>query len=300
MPEVEAVSTYRASEFEYKGRLIYLVSIRAGVLIHRTDFIFQQGNDLDNWKAVERGEVIVSESFAQRFAVTAGDHVELLTTHGPRVFKVAAVFVDYSFDQGQVMMDHATYAVNWGPVRINSVGIFLKPGVNHQDFLKRLRAPGAKTFSVQISSNRELRQQVLNIFDQTFAITHVLQVLATIVAFIGIVSAILSLLIERTRELGTLRAIGMSWAQLRRMIFLESGMMGGFASLLAMPTGFALALVLVHVINVRSFGWLISIRSHPLEYAQIAAIALIAALLAALYPMWRLKRISVAAALREE
>jgi putative ABC transport system permease protein len=128
----------------------------------------------------------------------------------------------------------------------------------------------------------------------------VLQVLATIVAFIGIVSAILSLLIERTRELGTLRAIGMSWAQLRRMIFLESGMMGGFASLLAMPTGFALALVLVHVINVRSFGWLISIRSHPLEYAQIAAIALIAALLAALYPMWRLKRISVAAALREE
>jgi len=299
-PEVAALNTYRASEFEYNGRLIYLVSIRGEVLMERTDFIFKQGSDRDNWQALRRGKVFVSESFAQRFAITAEDSLELSTRHGRRFFHVAAVFVDYSLDQGQVMMDHATYAASWGPARINSAGIFLKPETNVQDFLNRVRAASAKTFAVQINSNRELRQQILEVFDRTFAITHVLQVLATIVAFIGIVSAILSLLIERTREFGTLRAIGMSWAQMRRMIFLESGLMGGLASLLAMPTGFALALVLVHVINVRSFGWSIALRTHPMEYAQIAAIALAAALLAALYPMWRLQKISVAAALREE
>jgi len=110
----------------------------------------------------------------------------------------------------------------------------------------------------------------------------------------------LSLLIERTREFGTLRAIGMSWADLRRMIFLESGLMGALAALLAMPTGFALAVILVHVINVRSFGWLIMMRSQPQEYAHMAAIALLATFLAALYPIRRLQRISVATALREE
>jgi len=300
LPEVEAVNTYRAAEFEYEGRLVYLVSIRAEVLMNRTDFIFKQGRDHENWLALRRGEVVVSESFAQRFSVAAGDRVELLTAEGPRAFRVAAVFVDYSLDQGQIMMDHATYAENWGPVRINSAGIFLKTGVAPQIFLSRLNAMSREEFAVQISSNRQLRQQILEIFDQTFAITRVLQVLAMLVAFIGIVSAILSLLIERTREFGTLRAVGMSLAQMRRMIALESGLMGGLASLLATPTGFALALILVHVINVRSFGWSIALQTHPWEYAQMAGLALLAALLAALYPMWRLKRISIAAALREE
>lgn len=300
LPEVEAVNTYRAGEFEYNGRLIYLVSIHAEVLSTRTDFIFKQGADLDNWRALQRGEVFVSESFAQRFTAAVGDSLMLQTRNGFRHFRVAATFVDYSLDQGQVMMDHSTYAGNWGEVRINSAGVFLKSKVDPNDFLHKLRMLTKEKYAVQINSNLDLRRQVLDIFDKTFAITHVLQMLATIVAFIGIVSAILSLLIERTREFGTLRAIGMSWAQLRRMIFIESGLMGGLASLLAMPTGFALALILVHVINVRSFGWLITIRSQPLEYVQVAGIALTAALLASLYPMWRLKRISVADALREE
>lgn len=300
MPEVDAVNTYRAGEFEYDGRLIYLVSIRAEVLSERTDFIFNTGEDSDNWGALQRGEVFVSESFAQRFSITSGDTVALQTQTGRRRFRVAAVFVDYSLDQGQVIMDHSTFAMNWGPVRINSAGVFLKSDVDRQDFLAKLKAASAEKYAVVINSNLDLRRQVLEIFDKTFAITHVLQVLATIVAFIGIASAISSLLVERTREFGTLRAIGMSWTQLRQMIILESGLMGGLASLLALPTGFALALILVHVINVRSFGWLITIRSRPVEYAQIAVMALGAALLAALYPLWRLKRITVAAALREE
>jgi putative ABC transport system permease protein len=300
LPEVEAVNTYRAGEFEYDGRLIYLVSLRGEVISTRTDFIFKQGTDLENWRALERGEVFVSESFVQRFGIAAGDFLKLRTKNGLRPFRVAAVFVDYSLDQGQVMMDHSTYEANWGEVRINSAGVFLKPNVDPKEFLHKLKTLAAGKYAVQVNSNLDLRRQVIDIFDKTFAITHVLQMLATIVAFIGIVSAILSLLVERTREFGTLRAIGMSWAQLRRMIFVESGLMGGLASLLAMPTGFALALMLVHVINVRSFGWLISIRSQPMEYAQVVGIAMTAAFLASLYPMWRLKRISVAAALREE
>jgi len=300
LPEVEAMNTYRAGEFEFQHRFVYLVSIRASVLRERTDFIFTEGEDAANWDAVLRGEVFVSESFAQRFRTAVGDTLALQTKNGLRRFRVAAVFVDYSLDQGQVMMDHSTYAANWGRVRINSAGVFLKPGVPENHFLKKFKTLTAGRYAVAINSNIDLRRQVLEIFDKTFAITHVLQVLATIVAFIGIVSAILSLLIERIREFGTLRAIGMSWAHVRRMIFLESGLMGALAALLAMPTGFALATILVHVINARSFGWLIMIRSQPQEYAHMAGIALLATFLAALYPIRRLQRISVAAALREE
>jgi putative ABC transport system permease protein len=220
--------------------------------------------------------------------------------YGPRPFRVATVFIDYSLDQGQVMMDHRTYVENWGPSRITNIGIFLQPDVDIRRYLVNLRRKFAGRFAVQVSSNRELREEVLKIFDQSFTITHVMQILAGIVAFIGIISAVMSLLVERTRELGILRAVGMSFGQLRRMVFLESGLMGGFASFIAVPAGTALALVMIYVINLRTFDWTINLKMDAGAYVQIFAMALVAALLAGIYPMLRLKKISVAAAIREE
>jgi putative ABC transport system permease protein len=266
----------------------------------RTDFIFTSGDDHENWQRVIEGDVILSESFARRFNKAVGDTVVLQTMHGPRPFRAAAVFIDYSLDQGQVMLDHRTYVENWGASRITNIGIFLKPAVDIRRYLADLRRAIAGRFAVQISSNRELREEVLEIFDQSFAITHVMQILAGIVAFIGIISAVMSLLVERTRELGIMRAVGMSFGQLRRMIFLESGLMGGFASFIAVPAGTALALVMIYVINLRTFDWTIHFRLDTGAYIQIFMLALAAALLAGIYPMLRLKKISVAAAIREE
>jgi len=94
--------------------------------------------------------------------------------------------------------------------------------------------------------------------------------------------------------------VGMSFAQLRRMVFLESGLMGAFAALIAVPAGTALALVMIYVINLRTFNWTINFQLDLGAYLQVWWMALVAALLAAVYPMIRLKKISVAAAIREE
>jgi putative ABC transport system permease protein len=299
-PEVEALDLYGATEFTYRGKPIYLVAISAEVVADRTDFIFAAGTDRDNWQRVIDGEVFISESFAQRFKKTTGDTVRLETRHGSRVFRVAAVFIDYSLDQGQIMMDHPTYVANWGPSRLTNIGVFLKPEADSRRYVADLRQAIAGRYAVDVFSNRELREEVLKIFDQTFTITHVMQILAGIVAFIGIISAVMSLLVERTRELGILRAVGMSFGQLRRMVFLESGLMGGFASCIAVPAGTALALVMIYVINLRTFDWTIHFRMDIGAYLQIWWMSLVAALLAAIYPMWRLKKISVVAAIREE
>jgi putative ABC transport system permease protein len=247
-----------------------------------------------------RGEVFISDGFARRFHKAAEDTVILQTMRGPQSFQVAAVFVDYSFEQGQVMMDHRTYNENWGPSRITNIGVFLKPQVDFRRYVADLRAAIAGRYAVSILSNRELREEVFKVFDQSFAITHVMQILAGIVAFIGIISAVMSLLVERTRELGILRAVGMRFSQLRRLVFLESGLMGGFAALIAVPAGTALALVMIYVINLRTFNWTINFQFDLGAYAQIGWMALVAALSAAIYPMWRLKKIPVVAAIREE
>jgi putative ABC transport system permease protein len=299
-PEVEAIDLYGATAFNYRGQPIYLIAISAAVVIDRTDFIFTGGDDHENWRRLIAGEVFLSDGFARRFHKTAGDTVTLQTINGPHPFRAAAIFIDYSFEQGQVMMDHRTYNENWGPSRLTNIGVFFKPQVEFRRAVANLRRAIAGRFAVQVLSNRELREEVFKVFDQSFAITQVMQILAGIVAFIGIISAVMSLLVERTRELGILRALGMNFGQLQRMVLFESGLMGGFAALIAAPAGTALALVMIYVINLRTFNWTINFRLDAGAYAQIGWMALAAALLAAFYPMRRLKKISVAAAMREE
>ena len=105
---------------------------------------------------------------------------------------------------------------------------------------------------------------------------------------------------ERTRELATLLALGLTPARLWGLTLLETGFMGLSAGLLSLPTGALLAAILVNVINVRSFGWTMRLEFTPGVFAEALALSVAAALLAAIYPLFRLSRMSVAAALRSE
>jgi putative ABC transport system permease protein len=140
----------------------------------------------------------------------------------------------------------------------------------------------------------------LAVFDRTFAITGALNLLATLVAFIGVLSTLMALQIERTREFGVLRANGMTQGQLWRMTLIETGLMGGTAGLFAMPTGFLLALILVYIINLRSFGWTIRLDLQWTTFAQAMLVAVVSALLAAVYPLIRMGKLQIASAVRQE
>jgi putative ABC transport system permease protein len=153
---------------------------------------------------------------------------------------------------------------------------------------------------VVIQDYRTLRDWVFRVFERAFTITTALQILATAVAFIGILSALLSLQLEHTREYGVMRAVGMTPYQLWNFTLIQTGLMGTTAGLLALPIGFVLALVLIYVINVRSFGWTMFLTLSPNEFIQAFAVAVIAALIAGLYPAWRLSNLVTARALRNE
>ena len=79
---------------------------------------------------------------------------------------------------------------------------------------------------------------------------------------------------------------------------LETGLMGGVAGLLAMPTGYVVSLILVYIINRRSFGWTLELQLTPEPFISALALALVAALLAGVYPAYRLGRQAAAEAMR--
>src|SRR5690606_38309223 len=138
------------------------------------------------------------------------------------------------------------------------------------------------------------------VFDRTFAITAVLRALALVVAFVGVLSALMALQLERTRELGVLRATGLTPGQLWALLAAQTGLMGVAAAALAAPLGIGLAWTMVHVVNRRSFGWTIDFALDGGTVLESAALAVTAALLAGAYPAWRMSRTPPAAALREE
>jgi ABC-type transport system, involved in lipoprotein release, permease component len=212
------------------------------------------------------------------------------------------VYYDYASDAGVVVMRHDAYRRYWRDDKISSLALYLSSAAHSSEvsqFAEQLRRQFAGRDLV-ISANRELRASALVIFDRTFAITGALNLLATVVAFIGVLSALMALQIERTCELGMLRANGMTLRQLWRMVLLETGLMGSTAGLLSMPTGFLLALILVYIINLRSFGWTIRLDLQWETFAQAMLVAVISALLAAIYPMLRLGKLEIARAIRQE
>ncbi len=253
------------------------------------------------WPAfVHDDAVLVSEPYAYRHGVAAGDEIRLMTGSGERAFAIAGTYRSYDVNAGAVLMSRQTYDRFWDDSAIDSIGLFLRPGARVDELLRNLQAASQDRQHIVLRSNREIRELSLQVFDRTFVITDVLYWLATGVALIGILGAMLALQMERARELAILRALGMTPAQLGGMVITQTATIGLLSGLAAVPMGLVMAWVLIEVINRRAFGWQMDIA---LSWQVLAAAILFsvgAALLAGIYPAWRAASSRPALAMREE
>ena len=253
------------------------------------------------WAAWENSDaVFVSEPYAYQNDVGAGDNVTLPTHYGPREFAIAATFQSFDINASGIMMSRATYARHFADDSIDSLGLYLADGVSTDAVIEQIEAISDGRQNLYISSNANLRELSLRIFDRTFVITDILYWLTLGVAFIGILSAMLALQLERAREFATLRALGMTPRQVGGMITAQTGIIGLLSGLAAVPLGIVMAWVLIKVINRRAFGWQIDMSITPDILMVSVAFALGAALLAGLYPAYRAGRSQPAIAMREE
>ena len=299
-PGVEAVSTYRRVSVESPTGRVQLVALQLDVGRYAS-YRFVEGRPEAVWAAFETERtVIVSEPYAYHHRLRVGGAVRLRTDRGMQDFRVAGIFADYGSDRGLVMMSRRTYEQFWHDRGVSSLGLWLSPDRDVTAMLASLRRLVGSTQEVEMRSNRSLRQASLEIFDRTFTITSVLHLLTTAVAFIGVLSALMALQLERERELGVLRATGFTPRQVWGLVTAQTGLMGLLAGLLALPVGLMLASVLVFVINRRSFGWTLELEIMPGLLVQAVLLAVLAALLAGMYPAFRMSRTSPALALREE
>ncbi|MGQ9908341.1 MAG: FtsX-like permease family protein [Candidatus Flexifilum sp.] len=276
------------------------LTIADGEVVSRPRRFVWTTTGADYWDELTAGAIMVSEPFAFRRGITPErNRLTLLTDRGPHTFTVVGVYYDYSTDQGTVFMADPVYRQWFDDPYISTMAVFLTPGADGGAVLEAVRAALAGTELV-VQSNRALRSGVFEIFERTFAITGALRLLATIVAFIGILSALLALQLEQARQFGVMRAVGMTGPQLWTYTLTQTGLMGLTAGVLSLPIGAALAYVLIYVINVRSFGWTMQLTFSADEFLLAIGVAVLAALAAGLYPAHHLSRLVTARALRSE
>jgi putative ABC transport system permease protein len=268
---------------------------------YRNNLQFEGGDAAGRMQRVFSGEAVaITESLARRWHLRAGRTLTLLTPNGVESFPIAGVYTDYSRDQGALLMAHSRFAQSWQDLGPQSLAVYMKPGADPgamaNQFLSRFSARG----EFIAYSNRALRARILKIFDQTFAVTYVLRTIALIVAVFGIFLAVTTLVAERARETGMLRAVGASHGQIAGLFMTESGLIGVASSLLGTITGFALALVLTWVVNPAFFGWTIHFHIPSMAIASTPPWIVAATIIAAWWPAWRGAHEPIATAIREE
>ncbi len=288
IPGVQNVSTIRYMEISADGDLVNLAAIDAGAE-RRSSFQFVGGDEETIWERFERGAVLVSEPFAYRLGLGRDDTLHLPTDRGLGSYPIAAVYYDYGSDQGVVMMEADALARYFDADGFSGISLYVEPGADLERVSRNVRE-AVPNQELVVRSNRDLREASLEIFDRTFAITTVLRWLALAVAFVGVIAALMSMQIERKREFAVLRAEGMTPAQLWRYVTLQTGLMGAAAGFFALPLGVLLAVVLVFVINKRSFGWTLELGVSPGILLQALVLAFVASILGGIYPAYKMAR----------
>jgi len=244
--------------------------------------------------------VLASERLMFARSLEVGDRLALPTLSGQQELPVLGAFRDFNTGSYSIVMALERYQRDWGDLTLTGIGIDLRDEAEPAKVEEILRAEIGPGVEMRVRSSAGILRLSLDVFDRTFKITEVLRVLAGIVAFLGILSALLALELERAHETAVLRTLGFSPRELARTSLVQTSLLGLAAGLIAIPIGITLAALLVHVINRRSFGWSMDFVVTPGPLLIGLALAMLAAIIAGIYPAWRASRIPLSAALREE
>jgi putative ABC transport system permease protein len=302
LPDVQRVDTLRSVVVDMPDGPVNVAATENTTIGEERLFASVDVSREQVWSALQGGAVLISEPLANRIGMKKpGGEIQLYTALGTwQSFKVIGIYYDYASSEGTVVMALDLYRKLWQDQALTAISLHLKPGADADAVASRLQDRLRGVQQLLVRPNAALRRDVMVVFDRTFAITVALRLLATIVAFIGVLNALLLLQLEKQREVGILRALGLTGSQLWRLVMIETGLMGLAAGLLAIPTGSALAVILVYIINRRSFGWTLQLDVRPEAFIQALAVALVAALLAGIYPALKLSRMQAAEVIRYE
>jgi putative ABC transport system permease protein len=244
------------------------------------------------WDEVEEGRaLIINEQLSRRADLRVRDMLAL----GPGLsLPVAGVVGDYGNPIGQAIVAEALFRQAFPGIVPSRYGV--RTGDPQE-----LRRALMETFDFppsRIVDQAALKAFSLSVFERTFSVTGALNLLTLAVAAFAILMSLLTLAAMRLPQMAPVWAMGTTQRRLAGLEILRTVLLAAITAVLALPLGLALAWVLLAIVNVEAFGWRLPMYLFPAEYVRLIIFALTAALLAALWPAWRLARMEPTVLLR--
>jgi putative ABC transport system permease protein len=222
VPGVARVQTVREGRVMFRGAPIMLVSVEVGSLGQTARRTPTAGDADEMYRLTAEGKgLIVSDNLAQMRHLSVGDTIDIPAPHGIVHLPVVGIVVDFSDQQGTILMDRTVYVDRWHDDTVNIFRVYLEPGADVPSVKERIleRFAGRRLF---VLTNDELRAYILRVTDQWLALSSIQIAVAVLVAILGIVNTLTVSITDRRRELGVLRAVGGLQGQIRHTIWIEA------------------------------------------------------------------------------
>ncbi len=209
-----------------------------------TNFVFAD-SDNDEFTLLTElnsgGSIFISSVMAEKYNLGRGDELLIKTRGGFVPFNISAVVVDF-YNQGLVVTGNRQDLRRY--FRSNQVSTILIKAEDENEIselMTRIDQNYGKRYSLSLESNQVIREDIFTLLDQAFMMFDVMGVLAVIIASLGIINTLTMNIMERTQEIGMLRAIGMTRSQVVMMVLSEAGLIGLIGGLIGVVFGVLLS-----------------------------------------------------------
>lgn len=281
------------------GLRVFIISLTPEIYEKRGKPTILSGH-LPSWDERQAGWVVVSENFARRRNLSVGDAFPVNTPSGQLTYRVSAVIIDYTSDQGSIVVDRKLFTQQFQDDRVDTFHVYLKPGASLDQVRGEITAKLGKRFDLYVLSNAELRTEALNLVANAFSVSYAMEFVAVVLALLGVVNTLLAAVLDRTREIGLLRAVGAARSHIIRLFAAEAAFIGLTGGVIGVGVGGIVGAIITKVVGVQATGW-----NFPFIYpwrtaGQMLLVATVCAILAGLYPARRAAKLDVVEALSYE
>jgi putative ABC transport system permease protein len=206
------------------------------------------GDAVDMYRLTAEGRgLMVSDNFAELQQLRLGEVLEIPAPGGLIRLPIVGIVVDFSDQQGTILMERSVFAKYWQDDSINVFRVYLAAGATVADVKDRILERYDGERQVFVLTNRELKDYILRVTDQWFGLTSVQIAVAVLIAILGIVNTLTVSITDRRRELGVLKAVGAVSGQIRRTIWIEALSIGTLGLVLGFAIG---ALNLFYILQI--------------------------------------------------
>ena len=264
------------------------------------EFVSGQGEPDALWARFrEGGALFISTTVADRYKVKQGQALRLITARGEHDFYVAGVAVDFT-GQGNIVTGHWDDMRRWfAKSGVDRFTIKLAPGYTTDEVRGAIEDRYQASRNISVETTQDFKTQIIDLSQRSFRLFDVLGLIGILVAALGVINTMMMNVVERQREIGSLRSLGLTRWQTTKMVLAEAATLGAIGGVFGLAFGYVLSQIFVDALN--------AMTGYNLQYVFVASvfgvggvIALAVSQIAALYPAWKAAGVNVVEAVKHE